>query len=449
MKKYIKLYLLFALSILVYGCEDFLDAKPQKSLVIPTTLLDYQAILDAVPRQMNYAPKAPLLGSDEMLLGPFALSRLNQEDQSVYRWQDQLYAVNDVGVDWVFGYQASYYANVVLDELKQFRPANESERLEQIRLEASARFYRAWSHFFLLQLYAAPYNPSLSNQQGIPIRTTSDINISTELSDQKEVYDFILEDLSLAKAGLPEVSELKTRPSQWAVEALKSRIYLQMQEYSLAFESANNALEIGDDLIDYKNFTSVGRYFFPRMNSEVIFHANLATTTYTFNREQWVDPNLYELYEEEDLRKSIFFEQSRVAGFYNYVARYSGDFVEWGGLAVDELVLNRAESSFRIGNESGALDDLNLLLSKRYDEEFVPLELSGRALLGRILQERRKQLLFRGIRWMDLRRLNQDPEWAVTLRRVVAGESLVLEPGGEGYTLPIPPRELWNNPKLK
>lgn len=449
MKKYIKFYLLLALSILVYGCEDYLDAKPQKSLVIPETLRDYQAILDAVPRQMNYAPKAPLLGSDEMLLGPFALSRLNQEDQSVYRWKDQLYAVSDVGIDWVFGYQTCYYANVVLDELRQFKPTNEGDRLEQIRLEASARFYRAWAHFFLLQIYAEPFNPSIPDQRGIPIRRTSDINISTDFSDQKEVYSFILKDLSLAKAGLPEVSELKTRPSQWAVEALTSRIYLQMQEYASAFESASRALKIGDELMDYKNFKSVGRYFFPRMNPEVIFHANLATTTYTFNREQWVDPSLYELYENEDMRKSIFFERSRVAGFYNYIARYSGDFVEWGGLAVDEVILNRAESAFRIGNMSMALNDLNWFLSYRYRAGFKPLNLSGKSLMKRILEERRKQLVFRGIRWMDLRRLNQDPEWAVTLRREVSGEKLVLEPGGKGYTLPIPPRELWNNPHMK
>lgn len=449
MKKYINISLLFALSMLMYGCEDFLDAKPQKSLVIPKTLRDYQAILDAVPRQMNYSPKAPLLGADEMLLGPFALNRLNQEDQSVYRWKDQLYAVSDVGIDWVFGYQMSYCANVVLDELREFKPANETERLEQIWLEASARFYRAWAHFFLLQIYAEPYNPGTQDQPGIPIRTTSDINIATDFSDQKEVYAFVLEDLNLAAAGLPQISELKTRPSQWAVEALRSRIYLQMQDYPRAFESANRALEIGDDLMDYKNFNSVGRYFFPRMNPEVIFHANLATTTYTFNREQWVDPGLYALYEEEDMRKSVLFGQSRVAGLYNFVARYSGDFYEWGGLAVDEVVLNRAESAFRIGNELQASADLNMLLINRYKEGFEPLELSGKALLGRILEERRKELVFRGVRWMDLRRLNQDPERAVTLRRVVAGEELVLEPGGKGYTLPIPPRELWNNPSFQ
>ena len=428
------------------GCEEFLDSKPQLSMVIPNRLSDYQAILDAVPRQMNYSPKAALLGSDEMLLGQFALSRLNQEDIAVYRWERDLYSVNDFGVDWTFGYQAIYYSNVVLDELKKFVPANEAEKLEKIRLESSARFYRAWSHFFLMQVYAEPYNPKAASQLGIPIRSTSDINEARGISAQKEVYDFILTDLNVAIWGLPLVSELKTRPSQWAVEALKSRIYLQIQDYPRAFEASSRALEIGDQLMDYKNLKSVSRYFFPRFNPEVIFHANLASTTYTFNREQWVDPGLYKLYEANDLRKTIFFEQSRVVGFYNFVARYSGDFYEWGGLALDEVILNRAESAYRIGQESEALEDLNKLLKNRYKIGFQPLSISGKGLLKRILEERRKELVFRGIRWMDLRRLNQEPEWAITVKRTVAGKELTLEPGGPGYTLPIPPRETLNNP---
>lgn len=449
MKNIIHIILLVVFSVSLAACEDFLDVKPERSLVIPDELREYQAILDAVPRQMNYAPKNPLLGADEMLLGQFALNRLNQEDLSTYRWEDGHYAITDFGVDWTLGYQSIYYANVVLDGLKEFRPQNESDRTESLRLEASARFYRAWAHFYLLQIYAEPYLPGSPNQPGIPIRITADINSSTSLASQKEVYEFILNDLSLAKSQLPVISELKTRPSQWAVEAMKSRVYLQMQDYPRALEAANQSLGIRDVLMDYKNTPSVGRYFFPRFNPEVIFHADLASTGYTFNREQWVDPALYALYENEDLRKTIYFQVSRVAGLFNFVARYSGDFLEWGGLATDEVLLTRAESAYRTGNEAMALADLNVLLKNRFSSKLEPLVLSGRALLKRILEERRKELVFRGVRWMDLRRLNQDPEWAVTLRRVVSGKEMVLEPGGSGYTVPIPPRELINNPSLK
>lgn len=447
MKKQVMI-LLLAAGCLSAACDDFLDAKPELSLAIPVELSEFQAILDAEPRQMNYAPKIPLISSDEMLLGDAALARMQHEELCAYRWEGDFYAIDDYGVDWTFGYQPIYYANVVLEGLLDFSPSNEAERTKVQELEASARFHRAWSHFHLMQVYAPPYDPKNPSLPGIPIRGSADINLASGISTQSEVYRFILEDLDLAYEALPEIAELKTRPSRLAVEALRSRIYLNLQDYAAALESSSRALAINETLMDYRNLDSQGAYFFPRFNPEVIFHANLATTGYTFYREQWVDPTLYALYDSVDLRKSILYRESRVAGRYNFVSRYSGDFQDWGGLAVDEVLLNRAEAAARTGQEAQALNDLNRLLENRYAEGFSPLDLTGRSLLVRILEERRKELVFRGIRWIDLRRLNQDPEFAVTVKRTVAGQEYVLLPQGAGYTVPLPDREMENNPAL-
>lgn len=447
MKNIVKTMLLIGL--VVSGCEDFLDAKPDMSLVVPDQLTEFQAILDAEPRQMNYSAKIPLLGSDEMMLGSAAFPRLNQEEICSYRWSGDYYAVNDFGTDWVFLYQAIYYANVVLEGMRDFDPQNEGERQFAKRLEGSAKFYRAWGHFQLMQIYAPPFDPEAESQPGIPIREFADINISTGLSNQREVIDFILKDLEEAIFQLPLTSDLKTRPSQWAVEALKSRIYLQIQDYENAFEAGSNALEIGRVLMDFNALPTGGTYKFPRFNPEVIFHANVPSSGFTFYREQWIDPSLYALYESDDLRKTVLFTLSRIAGRYNFTARYSGDFFDWGGLAVDEVVLNRAEAGARTGRDDQALDDLNYLLGNRYRTGFTPMNLLGKDLLDKILEERRKELVFRGIRWMDLRRLNQDPDYSQTLTRTIGSETYSLAPGGTGYTIPIPPRELTTNPNLK
>lgn len=431
------------------GCEGFLDAKPDMSLVVPDQLSEFQAILDAEPRQMNYAAKIPLLGSDEMVLGTAAFPRLNQEELCSYRWSGDYYAVNDFGTDWVFLYQAIYYANVVLEGMKDFDPQNEGERQFASRLEGSAKFYRAWGHFQLMQIYAPPFDPEAESQPGIPIRQFADINISTGISNQREVYEFILKDLEEAMTQVPVMPDLKTRPSQWAVEALKSRIFLQIQDYENAFEASSDALEIGSVLMDFNELPTGGTYKFPRFNTEVIFHANVPSSGFTFYREQWIDPSLYALYEDDDLRKTVLYTLSRTSGRYNLTARYSGDFFDWGGLAVDEVVLNRAEAGARLGRDDQALEDLNTLLVKRYRTGFTPSNLQGKDLLDKILEERRKELVFRGIRWMDLRRLNQDPEYAKTLTRTIGSETYSLVPGGPGYTIPIPPRELTTNPDLK
>ncbi len=449
MKKKIMIILLLGTGYLSSACDDFLDAKPELSLAIPEELSEFQAILDAEPRQMNYAPKIPLISSDEMLLGDAALARMQHEDICAYRWEGDFYAIDDYGVDWTYGYQPIYYANVVLEGLSDFDPLNEAERKKVLELEAAARFYRAWSHFQLLQVYAPPYDPDDSNQPGIPMRPSADINLATGIANQIEVYHFILEDLDLAYEALPEIADLKTRPSKWAVEAFRSRIYLQMQDYPAALEAGNRALAISDVLMDFRSLSPEGAYYFPRFNPEVIFHANQATTGYTFYREQWVDPALYSLYDSADLRKTVLFRQSRVVGRYNFVSRYSGDFQDWGGLAVDEVLLNRAEAAARTGREELALSDLNYLLERRYMSGFLPLALEGKELLSRILEERRKELVFRGIRWMDLRRLNQDPDFAITINRTIAGKEYKLLPGGAGYTTPIPDREIKNNPAFK
>ena len=448
MKKEFKIMTLLLLTI-CSACGDFLDVKPELSLVIPEKLNEYQAILDAEPRQMNYAPKIPLFGADEMLLGEGAIPWMTQEELTAYQWEGDYYAVNDYGVDWTYGYQPIYYANVVIDGLRDFKPENEADRNLATKLEASAKFHRAWSHFQLLQVYAPPFTPGEEDQPGIPIRESADINLATPISTQDEVYAFILNDLEEAYEGLPDFEDRKTRPSKWAVEALRSRVYIQMQNYEQAAEAGDRALSLNKNLMDFKTLNPQGAYYFPRFNSEVIFHANQPSTGVTFDRHQWVDPGLFSLYDSADLRKTVFYQESRVAGKYNFVSRYSGDYFDWGGLAVDEVLLDRAEANARLGNEVQALDDLNYLLINRYNHDFTPLTLEGDQLLRRILEERRKELVFRGIRWMDLRRLNQDPEFEVTLKRMVMGEEKTLLPGGTAYTVPIPERELENNPALK
>ena len=68
---------------------------------------------------------------------------------------------------------------------------------------------------------------------------------------------------------------------------------------------------------------------------------------------------------------------------------------------------------------AAAMNDLNTLLQARWAAgSFTALTATdGQDALRQILMERRKELLFRGLRWTDLRRLNKDPGTAVTLYR--------------------------------
>ncbi|HWK99588.1 MAG TPA: RagB/SusD family nutrient uptake outer membrane protein, partial [Parapedobacter sp.] len=105
-----------------------------------------------------------------------------------------------------------------------------------------------------------------------------------------------------------------------------------------------------------------------------------------------------------------------------------------------EMYLIRAESNLRIGQPEPALSDLNLLRKHRCKPtDFYQLEITATpGLLDTIIAERKRELVRRGLRWMDLRRLNQDPSTAETLARTMNGQVFNLQPNSKRYTFPIP-----------
>lgn len=159
-----------------------------------------------------------------------------------------------------------------------------------------------------------------------------------------------------------------------------------------------------------------------------------------------VHPDLYNSYATTDRRRSVFFRQDRYRGNYdgsNGNAQSNNLFM---GLATDELYLIRAECYAQAGNTALAMADLNSLMAKRVVPPYVNrTATSANDALVQILAERRKELIFRTIRWTDLRRLNQDPQFAVTLRR---DQNTIpytpLQPNDLRYTFLIPTREVIN-----
>jgi hypothetical protein len=109
------------------------------------------------------------------------------------------------------------------------------------------------------------------------------------------------------------------------------------------------------------------------------------------------------------------------------------------------MLLIRAECEARRGNLDRALSDLNGLLSSRWTKErpypdFITTDRENA--ITKILLERKKELCFRGIRWSDLRRLNQDPARQNTLKRTLNGQNYSLPPADPRYVFPIYQKEI-------
>ena len=86
-----------------------------------------------------------------------------------------------------------------------------------------------------------------------------------------------------------------------------------------------------------------------------------------------------------------------------------------------------------------ALNYLNSLLIKRFKTgNFIPVTATNsNDALDIILSERRKELIFRGLRWPDIKRLNRLGN-QIILRRKIAGEIIQLLPNADYYALPLP-----------
>ncbi|MCH7408136.1 hypothetical protein MM239_01910 [Belliella sp. DSM 111904] len=121
----------------------------------------------------------------------------------------------------------------------------------------------------------------------------------------------------------------------------------------------------------------------------------------------------------DDLRKVMFLNTPNPHGMSTFKGSYTGGTRPFTGLSIDELYLTLTECYARLGREFEANETLALFKIKWYKPEYIEhLEpLLGKELLTEIMIERRKQLFFRGIRWIDLKRVGFDPEHFVTLEK--------------------------------
>jgi hypothetical protein len=217
---------------------------------------------------------------------------------------------------------------------------------------------------------------------------------------------------------------------------------MSMAEYATAGKCADSTLKYQNTLMDYNAISTTSSRPFTRTNVEVIYQNKVISYSTFSSTGTLIDSILYKSYAANDLRKAIYFKSA--VGGVNFKGSYDGTTNLFAGLTVDEMYLNRAECKARAGDATGALSDLNTLLKKRFKNgTFVAVTANdAKSALVKILAERRKELLYRGLRWMDLKRLNLEPDFAKTLTRVLNGVTYTLPPNDPRYVLPIPDEEI-------
>lgn len=294
-------------------------------------------------------------------------------------------------------------------------------------------------------IWAQAYDhESAKTDLGLPLRLNTDFNERSKRATLKATYDQIISDLKTAVQMLPVKPHHPIRASKAAAFALLARTYLSMRQYKEAGENANACLKLSNKLIDYSSLNETSAYPIEQFNDETIIFSVIPTPTPLNPSRAKIDPELYALYAENDLRRTVFFRRNS-NGSYAFKGNYTGNLAPFGGIATDEIYLIRAEAAARDNNINDAMKDLNHLLLNRWKKDAMTgktlyvdeVALNQEDAIHKILVERRKELLLRGLRWMDIKRLNKAGA-NITLKRTVNNSSFTLLPNDLRYALAIP-----------
>ncbi|MGN6400817.1 MAG: RagB/SusD family nutrient uptake outer membrane protein, partial [Flavisolibacter sp.] len=362
---------------------------------------------------------------------------LRDPDRRMYTWEkDQLFPLSRN--EWSGVYDKVYIANSVLEGLNKVEKGS-GNTTEWDNIKGQALFLRAESFLQAAFIWTLAYDPATANSDpGLPLRLNSDFNITSTRSSNQQTYDQIINDLKAAIPLLPVVPVLVMRSSKPAGYGLMARTYLAMRDYDLAKKYADSCLALNNTLLDYNTIPTTGTFNITLFNAEVLYHAQMAVPAPLISSNAKIDTALYQSYDTNDLRKEIFFKKN-ADGSYGFYGNYTHSAALFSGIATDEIYLVRAECNAREGNTTEALNDLNNLLSKRWKTgTFTPYTAANTSdALNKILNERRKELLMRGLRWMDIKRFNKEGA-NITLTRILNGQTYILNPNDPRFALPIP-----------
>ena len=376
------------------------------------------------------------------------------------------YGSNDFAVTGLF--QQAYFviarANTPLKYINNL-PAGAFRN----NIEGQARAVRAAAHFDIVRAYckiptqSADANGSLGIayiEKFDPLDLTQTRNLTVA-----QVYDKIIADLTFAAANITDNPADKSKMSKAAVNGLLSRVYLFKGDYPNAIAAGNLSIAASPSVGSIGNFPLVWSsnntdgVLLKILNSTQenvtvgVAYQQGATATGGNIRSEYVVPKTFrDLFIATDVRRNAYVRQSAYQGQQRFhVIKWA---VNTGGgtplnvvepkyLRTAEVYLNVAEAAMRLTtpNEILANNLLNTLKAQRY-AGYVPVTLSGTALLDEILLQRRLELAFETDRFYTLKRLG------LTMQRSGEGEQITGAgtPSTVQTILPSNPRWQWPIP---
>ncbi|MRG46252.1 RagB/SusD family nutrient uptake outer membrane protein [Chitinophaga sp. SYP-B3965] len=369
---------------------------------------------------------------------------------------------------WTGGYRTIYEANLFMKKLLKNEAVVGTPKATQYYAEA--KFIRALCYFYLVNLYAQPYNFSAdASHVGVPLIIDAAEDGAQALSAAnkvkrntvKEVYDQMIKDLTEASAALtPNWNDAyfnRARATKAAADGLLARVYLYKGDWINANTSADAviasplAFKLATEPIDNWTFANmnatVERIFSVAMNSADNPNTNNAIGQHysplgrgdiSINTAGYFALPNFSVTDKRRVSPMI-----RTSGTLSYTGKYYNNPREqWVPvLRLAEIKLIKAEAMARLDPlvSAGALTQLQDIRTIRGASVIVP-PVTQAQLITLILDERRMELAFEGFGVMDFLR---------TGRPIPARpQHLIQNPGTDYVVLPIPLQETQRNDQL-
>lgn len=463
-----KIYIYLVGILFMTSCyDDINDVKPADALEesdFYSSVGDFNASLGGAFQQLQnyYALELLILGdipSDNVIQ-----VQTGRTSNDVY-WDWRYSSLNDIGL-LDEGYEAVNISNLIIQNIDVLTDGDVKNNIL-----GQALAVRALAHFDMARVYGqiptqsaganaslgVPYTRFEDGDTGDPFATPSRDPIS-------ENYDDIVEDL-LAARNLVNSTSVVNSFSVEAINGLLSRVYLYMGQYQNAIDAANlvtTAVADGANLVDVFNDSSnegiimkLGiNQTLDALSAGVVFSQSSPGVTIS---EYAIAYDLFTSLAAEDLRRDAYvFTGTNQGNSYNAIRKWLGEAGQLNGetdmpvVRAAEVILNKAEAQFELGQEGAALATLNILRDARYTA-YAGGETGG-ALEAAIRFERRVELFAEYSRWFDIKR------WGLGVTRSDFGdvadgsgtpaENKTLAPGATEFLLPIPLTERQANPNF-
>lgn len=423
------------ITLLLSGCSDFLKEYSQTQTVakevshfdevllgdgyIPASACEYIST--------NYAGWLNTLDDDITTVPNGTAGKkwagMMQPLFGYYAWQLEVGRnpegnnLRDDSQTWLEFYRRINVVNIILKEIDDISVDSPAEEKDRIRVKGECHFIRGQLFFTLINLYAKAYNEATSTTDpGVPLKLTEyvehdkDKDIQFERTPVAQVYNQIVKDLQSAVTFLTESPQSRPlhRASRQAALLLLSRVYLYMQDWENARQTAEELLTEQATLSQINTQASA---FLTEENPEVLFSQGSLNVQNSIQGEQGdfaVSPELVELFDTTDYRRN-FFVPHFTTGALGLSAKYKTgiEFVSHISdiftLRIAEAYLNMAEACAMLDATEEANRYLQRLRENRI-ENYRHTAYSGEQLIDEIRLERRRELCFEGHRWFDLRR---------------------------------------------